>query len=104
MRKDSFLENDDCGCNAISMSITSVVTSKGQMTLPVSIRKAFKIGVKGRSVRFELCKDGSVRLYPVADALSLQGVIADPSRPYDPAETEKAMEAVARQASGKGQG
>ncbi len=84
------------------MSITSTVTSKGQMTLPAPIRKAFKIGVKGRRVRFELCKDGSARLYPVADALSLQGVLADPSRSYDPAETEKAIAKVARQAAGKG--
>ena len=72
------------------MSITSVVTSKGQMTLPAPIRKAFKIGTQNRRVRFELCKDGSARIYPVADALSLRGVFADPSRPYDPKEREKA--------------
>jgi bifunctional DNA-binding transcriptional regulator/antitoxin component of YhaV-PrlF toxin-antitoxin module len=84
------------------MSITSVVTSKGQITLPVAIRKAFKIGVKGRRVRFELCRDGSARLYPVADALSLQGALADPSRPYDPEETEKAISRMAKRASGEG--
>jgi bifunctional DNA-binding transcriptional regulator/antitoxin component of YhaV-PrlF toxin-antitoxin module len=86
------------------MSITSVVTSKGQMTLPAPIRKAFKIGTKNRRVRFELCRDGSARLYPVADALSLQGVLADSSRPYDPAETEKALAIVAKRAAGKGTG
>jgi bifunctional DNA-binding transcriptional regulator/antitoxin component of YhaV-PrlF toxin-antitoxin module len=84
------------------MSITSVVTSKGQITLPAPIRKAFKIGVKGRRVRFELCRDGSARLYPVADALSLQGALADASRPYDPEETEKAISGMARRGSGKG--
>jgi bifunctional DNA-binding transcriptional regulator/antitoxin component of YhaV-PrlF toxin-antitoxin module len=72
------------------MDITSVVTSKGQMTLPAPIRKAFKIGTQNRRVRFELCKDGSARIYPVADALSLKGAFADPSRPYDPDEREKA--------------
>jgi AbrB family looped-hinge helix DNA binding protein len=83
------------------MSITSTVTSKGQITLPAPIRKAFKIGVKGRRVRFELCRDGSARLYPVADALSLQGALADPSRPYDPEETQKALDTLVKSAVGK---
>ncbi len=78
------------------MDITSVVTSKGQMTLPAPIRKAFKIGTLHRRVRFELCKDGSAKIFPVADALSLQGVFGDPSRPYDPKEREKAWAKVAR--------
>ncbi len=65
------------------MTITSVVTSKGQMTLPASIRKALKIGVQSRRIRFEMCKDGSARIYPMSDALSLQGALADRSRPYD---------------------
>jgi bifunctional DNA-binding transcriptional regulator/antitoxin component of YhaV-PrlF toxin-antitoxin module len=84
------------------MSITSVVTSKGQMTLPAPIRKAFKIGTQNRRVRFELCKDGSARIYPVPDALSLKGVFADPSRPYDPKEREKAWAAVAKESARKG--
>jgi bifunctional DNA-binding transcriptional regulator/antitoxin component of YhaV-PrlF toxin-antitoxin module len=78
------------------MSITSVVTSKGQVTLPAPIRKAFKIGTESRRVRFELCKDGSAKIYPVADALSLKGAFADPSRPYDPDEREKAWTAGTR--------
>ncbi len=81
------------------MSNTSVVTSKGQITLPIAIRKAFKIGVKGRRVRFEMCRDGSARLYPVADALSLQGALADPSQPYDPLESEKAIAVLAKEAA-----
>ena len=81
------------------MSITSVVTSKGQITLPIAIRKALKIGDKGRRVRFELCKDGSARLYPVADALTLLGALADEAKPYDPLESEKAMLATARLAA-----
>ena len=84
------------------MSITSVVTSKGQMTLPISIRKAFKIGIQSRRVRFELCKDGSARIYPIADALSLKGVFADPSRPYDPKEREKAWAIVSKEKARKG--
>ena len=84
------------------MSITSTVTSKGQVTLPAPIRKAFKIGTKNRRVRFELCKDGSARIYPVADALSLKGVFANPSRPYDPKEREKAWAAHSEEIVRKG--
>jgi len=84
------------------VSITSVVTSKGQMTLPAPIRKAFKIGTQNRRVRFELCKDGSAKIYPVADALSLRGALADPSRPYDPKESEKALAAWGKEAARKG--
>jgi hypothetical protein len=72
------------------------------MTLPASIRKAFNIGVKNRRVRFELCKDGSARLYPVADALSLQGALADPSRPYDPQERKKALTVMAKRIAKEG--
>jgi bifunctional DNA-binding transcriptional regulator/antitoxin component of YhaV-PrlF toxin-antitoxin module len=84
------------------MDITSVVTSKGQMTLPISIRKALKIGTQNRRIRFELCKDGSARIYPVADALSLQGCLADPSRPYDSKEREKAWLAHSKEVVRKG--
>ncbi len=73
-----------------------MVTSKGQMTLPAPIRKAFKIGTLHRKVRFELCKDGSARIFPVADALSLKGAFADPSRPYDPDERKKAWAIVTK--------
>jgi bifunctional DNA-binding transcriptional regulator/antitoxin component of YhaV-PrlF toxin-antitoxin module len=84
------------------MSITSTVTSKGQVTLPAPIRKAFKIGTLNRRVRFELCKDGSARIYPVADALSLKGVFHDPSHPYDPEEREKAWAAHSKEVVRKG--
>ena len=84
------------------MSITSVVTSKGQVTLPAPIRKAFKIGTQNRRVRFELCKDGSARIFAVPDALSLRGALADPSRPYDPEESEKALAVWGKEAARKG--
>jgi bifunctional DNA-binding transcriptional regulator/antitoxin component of YhaV-PrlF toxin-antitoxin module len=84
------------------MSITSVVTSKGQMTLPAPIRKAFKIGVRSRRVRFEMCKDGSARIYPVLDALSLQGALADRSRPYDAKERQKTLALISRRVAKEG--
>lgn len=82
------------------MTIVSVVTSKGQLTLPSALRKAWKIGSEGRRVCFEPSEDGSVRLHPVPDALSLQGALADSSRPYDPLESEKAMAQLAHEAAG----
>ena len=81
-------------CTVPGVNMTSVVNSKGRLTLPAPIRKAFNIGTKNRRVRFELCRDGSVRIYPMTDALSLQGVLAGPSRPYDSAETETALHAT----------
>ena len=81
------------------MTITGVVTSKGQVTLPSALRKAWKIGTEVRRVRFELSEDGSVRIRPVPDALSLQGVLADSSRAYDSQESEKAMVQVAHEAA-----
>ena len=84
------------------MDLTSVVTSKGQMTLPISIRKAFKIGTQNRQVRFELCKDGSARIFPVEDASSLRGVFARYARPFDPKEREKAWTAHSKEVVRKG--
>jgi len=78
------------------MDITSVVTSKGQMTLPAPIRKALKIGTLHRRVRFEMCKDGSAKIFPMADALGLKGVFADHSKPYDLEERKKAWAAVTK--------
>ena len=84
------------------MSITSVVTSKGQMTLPAPIRKAFKIGTQNRRIGFEMCKDGSARIFPIADAMSLKGFFSHPSKPYDPKEREKAWAAHSREVVRKG--
>jgi hypothetical protein len=69
------------------------------MTLPISIRKALKIGSANRRVRFELCDDGSARLYAVPDATSVRGALHDAARPYDPAESQKAFAAIARKAA-----
>jgi len=70
--------------------ITATVGATGKMTLPASVRKALKLVGKHQIIRFELCEDGSAKIYPIVDALDLKGVFADPSRPYDPKEREKA--------------
>jgi len=78
-------------------STTAIVSSAGRLTLPATIRKALKLDGQRQLVRFELCKDGSALFYPVRDALDLKVIFADPSRPYDPDEREKAWAAVARE-------
>ena len=83
-------------------STTALVSSAGKITLPATIRKALKLGGEHRMIRFELCEDGSARFYPVRDALDLKGIFADPSRPYDPKESEKALAAWGREAARKG--
>ena len=84
------------------MSMTSVVTSKGQVTLPASILKVFKIGTQNQLVGFEMCEDGSARIFPIADALSLKGFFSHPSKPYDPKEREKAWAAHSKEVVRKG--
>lgn len=39
------------------------LTSKGQVTIPLEVRKALKLR-EGDSVRFEVAEDGSARLRP----------------------------------------
>ena len=57
------------------------ITSKGQLTLPVSIRKALKLGSK-RKVRVGITKEGIVTLRPMPDVMSFFGALK--SRvPYD---------------------
>jgi bifunctional DNA-binding transcriptional regulator/antitoxin component of YhaV-PrlF toxin-antitoxin module len=81
---------------------TALVSSTGKVTLPASIRKALRLGKQSRVVRFELCEDGSAKIYLIIDALDLKGVFADPSRPYDPKERAKAWAVVARDEARKG--
>ena len=83
-------------------STTAIVSSSGKITLPATIRNALKLDGQRQLVRFELNDDGCARFYLVRDALDLKGVFADPSRPYDPKESEKAWAAVAKEAARKG--
>jgi bifunctional DNA-binding transcriptional regulator/antitoxin component of YhaV-PrlF toxin-antitoxin module len=76
------------------------VTSKGQLTLPVAIRKAWKLGTRSK-VRVALAKDGTVTMSPLPDVMSLFGVLKG-SMPYDPNEKQKARQAMGRRASRRG--
>ncbi|MCL1899802.1 MAG: type II toxin-antitoxin system PrlF family antitoxin [Promicromonosporaceae bacterium] len=58
------------------MTVTATVTTKGQITLPVSIRKALGIG-KGDRLTFAL-KDNKVEIERVPNFLDLAGSIPVP--------------------------
>jgi len=75
------------------------VTSKGQLTLPVGIRKALKLGAK-RKVRVAMTEDGLVTLRPLPDVMSFYGALSG-HPPCDPDEKRKARSAMGRRASGK---
>jgi bifunctional DNA-binding transcriptional regulator/antitoxin component of YhaV-PrlF toxin-antitoxin module len=72
------------------------ITSKGQLTLPVSIRRALKLGVK-RKVRVAVADDGTVTMRPLPDVMSFFGKLKNDT-PYDPQEKIRAREAMARRA------
>ena len=71
------------------------ITSRGQLTLPTSIRRAMKLGTK-RKVRVTLTKSGEVSLRALPDVMSLFGALKN-SLPYDPKEKQKARDAMGRQ-------
>jgi bifunctional DNA-binding transcriptional regulator/antitoxin component of YhaV-PrlF toxin-antitoxin module len=76
------------------------ITSQGQLTLPVTIRKALKLGSK-RKVRVVMTKEGTVTLRPLPDVMSLFGALKS-AVPYDPDEKQKARQAMGRRAARKG--
>jgi bifunctional DNA-binding transcriptional regulator/antitoxin component of YhaV-PrlF toxin-antitoxin module len=76
------------------------ITSKGQLTLPVSIRRAWKLGQK-RKVRVAITDDGTVTVRPLPDVMSFYGKLKS-DVPYDPREKEKAHEAMSSRAARRG--
>ncbi len=70
------------------------VTSRGQLTLPASIRRAMKLGSK-RKVRVTFNESGEVSLRALPDVMSFFGALGS-SLPYDPQEKQKARAAVRR--------
>jgi bifunctional DNA-binding transcriptional regulator/antitoxin component of YhaV-PrlF toxin-antitoxin module len=75
------------------------VTGKGQLTLPVRIRKALKLGAK-RKVRVAMTEDGLVTMRPLPDVMSLYGALKGDT-PYDPDEKHKARQLMGRRSSRK---
>lgn len=74
------------------MVITSV-TSKGQTTIPGEIRKHWNV----REVVWEFCADGSAKVRPVPDVMSLFGAAGD-GRPKDANEKTRARVAMGTKA------
>ncbi len=71
--------------------VKTSITSKGQTTVPVELRRIWKTA----EVVWETCEDGSARVRPVPDVMSLFGAAND-GRPRDPEEKRKAREAMGR--------
>jgi bifunctional DNA-binding transcriptional regulator/antitoxin component of YhaV-PrlF toxin-antitoxin module len=74
--------------------VRTTITSKGQTTIPIEIRKKWKTS----HVVWEACPDGSARIRPVADIMSVSGIFND-GTPPDPKEKEKARTAMGRNAA-----
>ena len=72
------------------------ITTRGQLTLPASIRRALRVGVK-RKVRLELTPPDTVTLRPLPDVTSFYGALRG-GAPYQAQEKRKAREALGRRA------
>lgn len=76
------------------------VTSKGQLTLPASIRRRLKLGAK-QKVRVEMTEEGIVTMRPLSDVMSFFGALKN-DKPYDPNEKDKARAAMGHRTTRKG--
>jgi hypothetical protein len=75
------------------------ISRKGQTTIP---RRLLKIWKTSR-VLWDINPDGSARVYPTPDIMSLRGS-ASGNKPFNPAEKAKAREAMGRNAAQEGLG
>ncbi|HTV48521.1 MAG TPA: hypothetical protein VMG59_08755 [Phycisphaerae bacterium] len=75
------------------------ITSKGQLTLPVNIRKVLHLGVK-RKVRVAVTREGIVTMRPLPDVMSFFGTLHN-RMAYNPNEKHRAREAIGRRAARK---
>ncbi len=72
-----------------------VVTSRGQLTLPMQVRKAMQLGKK-RKLRLTMSRAGQVTLRPLPDVMSLFGSLKN-ELPHDLREKAKARHAIGKQ-------
>jgi antitoxin PrlF len=77
---------------------TAIVSSKGQITIPLAVRQ--KLGVStGDRVEFIELSDGQFALVPaVADVRTLRGIVPKPRRPVS---IDDMRRIVARRGAGK---
>jgi hypothetical protein len=71
--------------------VRTLITSKGQTTVPIEIRRQWK----GAEILWEACPDGTARVRPAPDVMALFGA-ARSSTPRDPREKARAREAMGR--------
>lgn len=70
---------------------TATLTSKGQITIPKSIREVLKLET-GDRVEFLVGADGGVTVWPVTENVStLKGMLAKPKRPVSVEELNRAI-------------
>jgi hypothetical protein len=71
--------------------VRTLITSKGQTTVPVEIRRNWK----SAEILWELCPDGSARVRPAPAVMALFGA-ARSAIPRDPQEKARARERIGR--------
>ena len=71
--------------------VRTLITSKGQTTVPVEIRRNWK----GAEILWEACPDGTARVRPAPDVMALFGT-ARSVTPRDPREKARARELMGR--------
>jgi bifunctional DNA-binding transcriptional regulator/antitoxin component of YhaV-PrlF toxin-antitoxin module len=76
--------------------VRTFITSKGQTTVPVEFRRAWK----SDEILWEKCDDGSVRVRPAPSVMALFGA-ARSSVPRDPQEKARSRELIGRGDRGK---
>jgi AbrB family looped-hinge helix DNA binding protein len=71
--------------------MTATVTAKGQITLPVEVRR--RLGLKpGSKLEFVVIDDERLEAIPVSETVtSLKGMVPKPLRPLSLADMEKAI-------------
>jgi bifunctional DNA-binding transcriptional regulator/antitoxin component of YhaV-PrlF toxin-antitoxin module len=71
--------------------VRTLITSKGQTTVPIEIRRNWK----GSEILWEACPDGTARVRPAPDVMTLFGA-AGSSVPRDPREKARGRELMGR--------
>lgn len=77
---------------------TAKITSKGQITLPLEVRKRLNLEVGDRVEFVELAEGGYVLKPAIEDVRSLKGMLRKPANPVS---TDDMQEAIRRRGSGK---
>ena len=82
--------------------ITAAISSKGQITIPIEIRNALKLGA-GDKVTFEMAPTGGVIFKPAQKtaASALKGMLAKPAKPVS---IEDMNAAIAKRGAAAGLG